>query len=207
MKKSRKLIIGVLSLALLVSGLGFASSAQTPAEPENYKAILEYYSQPNFLVENFDGKTVAAFTADYVLNGAGYTDAHQKAEIKAEGSNKYLVLNTASFGDANSRTGNFCLGWSSADYANGVMADFSVNGKGTGETLYTCVGAYTDADGAEKPCGANVVVTGETAPATCDKCGKEVTVAGNSNMEEDWTIYCSECEEAIFGENPVVSEG
>ena len=174
MKKSKKLILGVLSLALLVSGFGFASSAETAPEPENYEAILEYYSQPTFLVENFNGAATGAFTADYVLNGASVTDAHQKAEIKDDGTNKYLVLNTASFGDANSRTGNFCLGWTSDTYANGVIADFSVFGQGSGESKYTCTGSYTDANGKEKLCGAKIVTAaGEDAPTVCDKCGNE----------------------------------
>ena len=28
----------------------------------------------------------------------------------------------------------------------------------------------------------------------CDGCGAEVQVAQNSNMEEDWIVFCSECE-------------
>ena len=29
----------------------------------------------------------------------------------------------------------------------------------------------------------------------CDRCGKEVT--GKSNMDEEWIIFCAECEEEI----------
>ncbi|MBR2715713.1 MAG: hypothetical protein IKB73_05890 [Ruminococcus sp.] len=32
----------------------------------------------------------------------------------------------------------------------------------------------------------------------CDNCKKEVTVKKNSNMEEDWSIYCEECNELLF---------
>ena len=41
----------------------------------------------------------------------------------------------------------------------------------------------------------------------CDRCGKEITVDGNSNMTEDWIIFCPECEEEAFGDNPVVQPG
>lgn len=41
----------------------------------------------------------------------------------------------------------------------------------------------------------------------CDRCGKELTVDGDSNMEEDWIIFCPACEEEAFGDNPVVQEG
>lgn len=38
----------------------------------------------------------------------------------------------------------------------------------------------------------------------CDHCGKEVSVRQDSNMEEDWTIYCEECNEKLFGDDPVL---
>ncbi len=31
----------------------------------------------------------------------------------------------------------------------------------------------------------------------CDGCGKEVQVAESSNMEEDWLVFCKECNEDI----------
>ncbi len=48
---------------------------------------------------------------------------------------------------------------------------------------------------------------GATKTLHCDKCGKEVHVEQSSNMEEEWIIYCAECNEETFGDNPVVSEG
>ena len=33
----------------------------------------------------------------------------------------------------------------------------------------------------------------------CDHCGCEVKVKANSNMEEDWIIYCGPCNEELFG--------
>lgn len=35
-----------------------------------------------------------------------------------------------------------------------------------------------------------------TKTLTCDGCGAKVDVPKNSNMTEDWTIYCHECEVA-----------
>ena len=34
----------------------------------------------------------------------------------------------------------------------------------------------------------------------CDGCGKELTVDGNSNMEEDWIVLCPQCEEEALGD-------
>ena len=48
---------------------------------------------------------------------------------------------------------------------------------------------------------------GATKTLHCDGCGKEVHVKQSSNMEESWIIYCGDCEEEFFGDNPVVSEG
>ena len=33
----------------------------------------------------------------------------------------------------------------------------------------------------------------------CDYCGAEVKVKADSNMEEDWIIYCGPCNEELFG--------
>lgn len=38
----------------------------------------------------------------------------------------------------------------------------------------------------------------------CDRCGAEVTVVKDSNMTEDWIIFCKECEEEI---GPIVEPG
>ncbi len=40
-------------------------------------------------------------------------------------------------------------------------------------------------------CSAN------TKTLTCDNCGKEVKVAENNKMEEDWIVFCEECEAEI----------
>ena len=45
---------------------------------------------------------------------------------------------------------------------------------------------------------------GETKMLHCDKCGKEVEVQADSNMEEDWTLFCEDCHEKLFGEEGLV---
>ncbi len=45
---------------------------------------------------------------------------------------------------------------------------------------------------------------GATKILHCDHCGKEVTVQESSNMEEDWIVYCEECNESLFGDDPIL---
>ena len=40
----------------------------------------------------------------------------------------------------------------------------------------------------------------------CDNCGKEVKVSSSSNMEEDWMIYCGDCQKELGLENVVPEE-
>ena len=42
---------------------------------------------------------------------------------------------------------------------------------------------------------------GKTKVLHCDHCGAEVTVKEDSNMEEEWIIYCGKCEETLFDED------
>lgn len=48
---------------------------------------------------------------------------------------------------------------------------------------------------------------GKTKTVHCDRCGKDISIEASSNMTDEWIIYCSECEEEVFGDNPVVSPG
>ena len=45
---------------------------------------------------------------------------------------------------------------------------------------------------------------GEKKVLHCDHCGAEVSVEAKSNMEEDWIIYCAECNEMLFGDDPLL---
>lgn len=37
----------------------------------------------------------------------------------------------------------------------------------------------------------------KTKTLHCDGCDKEITVKEDSNMNEDWIVYCEECEPEI----------
>lgn len=38
----------------------------------------------------------------------------------------------------------------------------------------------------------------------CDNCQAEVQVEEDSNMTEEWTIYCEACNEKLFGDDPLL---
>lgn len=38
----------------------------------------------------------------------------------------------------------------------------------------------------------------------CDNCNKEIKVSEKSNVEEDWILFCSDCEKELFGEDGLV---
>ena len=43
-----------------------------------------------------------------------------------------------------------------------------------------------------------------TKELTCDHCGKTVKVPEDSNLEEDWIIYCKKCNNELFGDDPLL---
>ena len=45
---------------------------------------------------------------------------------------------------------------------------------------------------------------GETKTVHCDNCKKEVAVDAGSNMEEDWIVFCEECNKELFGDDPIL---
>ena len=45
-------------------------------------------------------------------------------------------------------------------------------------------------------CGARAVA--------CDRCGKEITVGKNSNVTDEWILYCKACETELFGQDGLV---
>lgn len=59
--------------------------------------------------------------------------------------------------------------------------------------LAVCIGIMTVFCG----CGTKVL--------HCDNCGKEIKVSKDSNMDEDWIIFCSECEKDL-GLDDIVPE-
>ena len=40
---------------------------------------------------------------------------------------------------------------------------------------------------------------------TCDHCGNPIDLPANSNITEDWIVYCKTCELELFGEEGLVS--
>lgn len=48
---------------------------------------------------------------------------------------------------------------------------------------------------------------GEKKLLQCDHCGGEVKVDADSNMTEDWIIYCQSCNEELFGDDPLLGNG
>ena len=40
---------------------------------------------------------------------------------------------------------------------------------------------------------------------TCDGCGADVEVAADSNITDEWILFCSKCETELFGEDGVMS--
>ena len=45
----------------------------------------------------------------------------------------------------------------------------------------------------------SLAACGEKRIVHCDHCGGEVEIDADSNMEEDWIIYCGPCNEELFG--------
>ena len=41
---------------------------------------------------------------------------------------------------------------------------------------------------------------GKTKTLHCDDCNKEITVKENSDMNEDWNIFCEDCEAKRIGD-------
>ena len=48
---------------------------------------------------------------------------------------------------------------------------------------------------------------GGSKTVTCDHCGADITLSEDSNITDEWIVFCKECEETLFGDNPVVSPG
>lgn len=45
---------------------------------------------------------------------------------------------------------------------------------------------------------------GATKILHCDHCGKEISVKESSNMEEDWIIFCDNCNSGFFGDDTLL---
>lgn len=38
----------------------------------------------------------------------------------------------------------------------------------------------------------------------CDNCNKEVKVDKDSSMEEEWTVFCNDCNDELFSGDPLL---
>ena len=46
---------------------------------------------------------------------------------------------------------------------------------------------------------------GEPKTVSCDHCGATIELTKDSNITDEWIVFCKTCEEELFGDNPVVS--
>jgi hypothetical protein len=47
----------------------------------------------------------------------------------------------------------------------------------------------------------------ETRTVTCDGCGTEITLDADSNITDEWIVFCKTCEQEKFGGTGVVDGG
>ena len=45
----------------------------------------------------------------------------------------------------------------------------------------------------------------EARTVTCDGCGEEISLPKDSNITDDWIVFCKTCEQEKFGGTGVVS--
>lgn len=46
----------------------------------------------------------------------------------------------------------------------------------------------------------------KTRTVTCDGCGADITVEEDSNITDEWILFCEECDQNIFGGTGVVAD-
>ncbi len=47
---------------------------------------------------------------------------------------------------------------------------------------------------------------GETKTVHCDNCTTELVIDADSNMEEDWVVYCEPCSEELFSGEDLIGD-
>ena len=43
----------------------------------------------------------------------------------------------------------------------------------------------------------SLAACGKTRTVICDRCGAEIQVEADSNITDDWILFCKDCEEEI----------
>ena len=104
MKFAKKIFVGIIAVALLVSCLALSTSAEAPTRPiKDITSVLEYNELETYLIENYEGYAEGEFvfnpkSSDYVdapvfkfLSADGVSES-----VIAEGENKLLAIKNAS---------------------------------------------------------------------------------------------------------------
>lgn len=46
---------------------------------------------------------------------------------------------------------------------------------------------------------------GEKRTVTCDSCGTDIKLKADSNITDEWIVFCKDCELELFGEEGIVA--
>lgn len=104
MKFAKKIFVGIVAVALLVSCFAFSTSAEAPTRPvENFESVLEYRDLSTYLIENYENYEEGAFA--FVSKSSHFVDKDvftfvmsegATEEIKLVGENKMLSITNSS---------------------------------------------------------------------------------------------------------------
>lgn len=50
-----------------------------------------------------------------------------------------------------------------------------------------------------------LIACGKEKVVTCDHCGNQIDLPANSNITDEWIVYCKTCETELFGEDGLIS--
>ena len=137
MKMTKRIFIGILALAVLVSA--FAVSAFAAVDAETYDDFLEYYTQPTLADWNFEDATVGAIEREVFASTYGTTftgTAQYKTYINGDDTNKYFTVEKTS-----TKSANGFITVVTENPSSGIYIDFDVLG-GTLDTNYPVVHVY-----------------------------------------------------------------
>ncbi len=104
MKFAKKIFVGILAVALLISCLALSASAETITRPvKDFKSVLEYRELETYLIEDYEGYALGDFTfkpaSSELVDAPVFTfkSADGASEsVVADGENKILAVKNAS---------------------------------------------------------------------------------------------------------------
>lgn len=104
MKLTKKILMGIVAVALLVSCFAFSTSAEAPTRPvDNIESLLEYRDLSTYLIENYENYEDGAFA--FISKSSDLVDKDvftfvmsegATEEIKLVGENKLLSITNSS---------------------------------------------------------------------------------------------------------------